>query len=87
VVEWFPQIITFFTFVTGTLDFIAIYARALLWSNLVKAVKFYFGILGLFVAKVKQLVFAGFATTTTLQVGFAESFRAFPYSLNILLFI
>jgi len=46
-------------------------------------VKFSFGIFGALVAKIKQLVLAGLATTNTLQSFLATASRAAPYSLKI----
>jgi len=74
---------TYFTLETDTPAFFAIAATALLWSSKFKNVKFYFGILGLFLYRIRQFVLQGFATTTTLQVSLATRFKASPYALKI----
>ena len=43
-----------------------------------RQVKFTLGILGALFYKIKQFVFAGFATTKILQLSFADSFNASP---------
>ena len=52
-------------------------------SNLVMQVKLALGILGALVARIKQLVLAGLATTNTLQSLLATASKAAPYSLKI----
>lgn len=42
------------------------------------AVKFSFGMLGAFLDNMRQLVFAGLATTNTLTVFLATASKAFP---------
>jgi len=61
-----------------------IYAIALFWSNLVKAVKFYLAILGANLLQIIALVLAGLPTTTTLQSLLATLFILSPYCLNII---
>lgn len=56
-------------------------------SNLVKQVKFSFGIFGALVANNKQLVLAGLATTKILQSFLADNSKAWPYSLKIFPFM
>ena len=65
----------------------ASYANALLWSNLVKQVKFLSETVGALDYKSKQFVFAGFATTKHLTVFLATVFIASPYALNIFPFV
>merc|ERR1711976_282836 len=67
---WLPQMITFLTSPTGFPVRTAIWLAARLWSRRVIAVKFFFGMFGAKWESTLQLVFAGFATTSTLVVGF-----------------
>jgi len=46
-------------------------------------VKFSLGILGAKCWAIIELVLAGFPTTTTLQLGWANEFKALPYPLKI----
>ena len=59
----------------------------LFWSNLVRQVKFSFGMEGQLLCKIQQFVLAGLAMTTILQSFLATLLRALPYSTNILLFL
>lgn len=63
--EWFPQMITFLTSDTGTLNLSEICPKALLWSSLVKQEMFFSGIDGANSLRINALVFAGLATTRT----------------------
>jgi len=65
----------------------AIIAVHRFWSNYIKEVKFFFGILGQFLLNVKQLVLDGFATTNILAVSFAYFSNKKPYCLKISLLI
>lgn len=55
-----------------------------MWSNLVKAEKFYLGTDFAVSARIRQLVFAGLATTSDLQLFFATVSKAVPYFLKML---
>lgn len=63
--EWFPHIMTFFTLLTCTFNLSAIWPWALLWSSRVRQVMFFAGIEGANSFRMRALVFAGLATTTT----------------------
>ena len=66
--EWFPQMITFLTSDTGTLNLSEIWPKALLWSSLVRQVMFFSGMDGANSFRINALVFAGFATTRTWKL-------------------
>lgn len=83
VLEWLPQIATFLTSVILTLFLPANYDNALLWSKRVKQLKLRLSIDGAECWRIKQFVFAGLATTTTLTSFFATVFRASPCSMKI----
>jgi len=59
-------------------DFSDIKLIALVWSSLVIAVKFFFGIEGANFDAINALVFAGFPTTSTFTVFLATLSRADP---------
>eukprot|EP00955_Chlamydomonas_euryale_P071139 360973-Chlamydomonas_euryale.AAC.10 len=65
VLEWLPQMMTFFTCVTGTPTRSATCASALLWSRRVIHVMSAGGMLGACSLRMSALVLAGFATTST----------------------
>lgn len=66
--EWFPQMMTFFTSLTRTFSFSAIWPSALLWSSLVRHVMFFSGIEGANSFRTRAFVFAGLATTRTCRI-------------------
>ena len=73
----------FLTSSTATFALSAIMLSARLWSSLVKAVKFCFGMVGAKCDAIKAFVLAGFPTTHTLTVFFATLFSASPYAWKI----
>lgn len=54
-----------------------------MWSNLVKAEKFYLGMLLAVSARMRQLVLAGLATTRDLTVFLATVSKEVPYFLKM----
>ena len=77
---WLPHIIIFSISSTFAPDFSDIKLIALVWSNLVIAVKFFLGIDGANLDAINAFVFAGFPTTRTLTDFFATLSKAAPYS-------
>ena len=82
-VEWLPQIVILVISVTGTPSFVASWPIALLWSSRVIAVKRSRGTSGACDIAIRQLVFAGLPTTSTLMSSSAPSLIASPCGLKM----
>lgn len=83
---WFPQIIIFLMLLDGTVSLELSCEMARFSSNLVRAEKAVFGMLGANFDRIMQLVFAGLPTTTIFTFLFAYLLMAFPCSLKIAAF-
>src|SRR3990170_3516119 len=86
VAEWLPHTIIFFTNTTSFLIFCATCETARLWSRRIMPVNWLGLRLGAFFIAIRQLVFAGLPTTSTLTSRFATRSSALPCGEKILPF-
>ena len=84
VAEWLPQMVIFFTLLTGRPTFCATWVSARLWSRRIMAVNCVGFRLGALFIAISALVLAGLPTTSTFTSRLANSSSARPWGPKIL---